>query len=234
MKILYLIDSLAFGGAERQFVELIKGLDRSRYEVHLICLNKETAGYTDILTELGVIVHYFCRAYKYDIRPVFSVSRYINKNQIDLVHPFMNLGGLVGVLAAKLSGRPVVCSAIRDAKDKGIKGAVSKKALSILADIFVANSRAGFTNRFHNIKPHFRVVYNGIDFSRFNINTNNLVELKQNLGIDRFEYIIGMVGSLSKNKDQETLTRFRKLQENVSSIISDDICIQCLIQNLQK
>ena len=39
MKLLFIIHSLEFGGTERQLVELIKGLKRRLYDVHLICLD---------------------------------------------------------------------------------------------------------------------------------------------------------------------------------------------------
>jgi len=207
VKILFVIDSLTFGGTERQLVELINGLDRHRYEVHLVSLDNVAEGYTDLLTARGIRIRYFCRGHKYDIRPGFSISRYIRENQIELVHAFLNMGVLFGLIAAKLSGRPVVCSAIRDAKDQNLKVKVSKKIVAHLADIFVANSRAGFTNRFRNMKPHFRVVHNGLDFSRFEEtkDARAVQELKKDLHLHGLKRIVGMVASLSERKDHETL-----------------------------
>lgn len=59
MKILFVIDSLTFGGTERQLVELINGLDRHRYEAHHVCLSDDTVGYSDLLAARGILVHYF-------------------------------------------------------------------------------------------------------------------------------------------------------------------------------
>ena len=207
MKILFVIDSLLFGGAERQFVELIKGLweQRHGYEIHVVCLDKVIDGYTDILTARGIVIHYFCRAYRYDIRPVFSIYQYINENQIDIVHAFLNLGVLFGLIAAKLAGKPVVCSAIRDAKDHDFMQKIEKRIAACFADIFVANSKAGFTNRFRRLRPHFRVVYNGADFSRFDDIEDKRTILKNELGLSDFQNIIGMVASLTERKDHETL-----------------------------
>lgn len=207
MKILFVIDSLTFGGAERQLVELIKGLlDRPHlYEIHVVCLDKVTDGYTDILTARGIVIHYFCRAYRYDIRPVFSIYQYINENQIDLVHAFLSLGVLFGLIAAKLAGKPVVCSAIRDAQDHDLIQKIEKRIVACFSDIFVANSMAGFTNRFRRLRPHFRVVYNGADFSRFDKIKDKRSILNDELGLSDFQNIIGMVASLTERKDHETL-----------------------------
>lgn len=205
MKILFIIHSLKFGGAERQLVELIKGLNRHLYEVHLICLDNVPEGYTEILSSAGIEIRYFLRSYKYDLRPIFFICRFIQEKQIDVVHTFEHLGSLFGLFAAKLSGRPVVCSAIRNAKDENLMLKISKKIFAKFADILVSNSRAGFASRFSELKPHFRVVYNGVDFSRFQQKNGDMLILKTDLGINKFRNIIGMVASLTKRKDQDTL-----------------------------
>jgi glycosyltransferase involved in cell wall biosynthesis len=207
MKILFVIDSLRFGGAERQLVELVKGLRKPNNEIHLICLDDYNGGYTDILTELGIRIHCFCRSHKYDVWPVFLISRYIRQNRIDIVHSFMTLSGLAGVPAAKLSGRPVVCSAVRDGKYKSFKEKIFQNMLSRLSDIFVANSRAGFANRFIRMKDHFRVVYNGVDFSRFEEEKISASTLKKDLNTAGFQNIVGMIASFSIHKDHETLLK---------------------------
>jgi len=205
VKLLFIIHSLKFGGAERQLVELIKGLNRQVYEVHVICLDNVAEGYTELLTRIGVRIRYFSRSYKYDLRPIFSIYKFIKEKKIDLVHTFENLGSLFGLSAAKLSRTPVVCSAVRNAKDKNLKLKLSVKIIARFADIFVANSKAGFANRFKTIKSHFRVVYNGIDFNRFKSDKVDILKIKKEIGVDNFKQIIGMVASLSSHKDHETL-----------------------------
>jgi len=206
LRLLFVIDSLGFGGAERQLVELVKGLDPCKYDVHVVCFDDSIEGFSEILESCGIDICYIKRAFKYDIRIVFSLAKYIRRNDIHVVHAFLNLGALVGVLAARFAGRPVVCSGIRDAKDKNLKLKLSKRALAILSDILVANSRAGFANRFSRMRPHFRVVYNGVDFSRFEkqIDTS---DLKADLHLSNFKHIIGMVASLSERKDHYTLLK---------------------------
>ncbi len=204
MKILFVIDSLGFGGAERQLVELVKGLNRFEFEIHIVCLsNKE--GYSKQIQELGLEIHVFQRRYKYDFGPILYLSKYIKKNNIELVHAFMTFASLYAMIACKLSGRPIVSSAIRDGKDQNIKGLIAKRLLAKTSNIFVANSKAGFNNRFSKLRPHFKVVYNGVDLNRFKSSTIGVKKLKDELGISKFEHVIGMVGSLTDNRDHSTL-----------------------------
>jgi glycosyltransferase involved in cell wall biosynthesis len=204
-KILFVIDSLRFGGAERQLVELIKGLDRTKFEIYLCCLVTDPGGYTNELHKLGIKIKYFSRTFMFDIKPIIQISHYIKEMRIDLVHSFNCLGALFGVVAANLAGRKVVCSGIRDAKDQSLMHAVYKKIESVMADILVSNSVAGFTNRFKKNKQHFRVVYNGIDFNRFELNVRDTGNVKEELGVSGFSHIVGMVASLSDYKDHQTL-----------------------------
>ena len=75
----------------------------------------------------------------------------------------------------------------------------------MFADILVSNSRAGFNNRFKTFRKSFKVVYNGIDFKRFENEIYDIREMKANIGIADSRKIVGMVASFSKNKDQRTL-----------------------------
>jgi glycosyltransferase involved in cell wall biosynthesis len=205
LKILYVIDSLSFGGAQRQLVELIKGIDRSKFEVHLCCLINDPAGYTDIVEKLDISIKYYSRRYTFDVRPIFYIFQYIREMKIDLIHSFLTLGALFGVIAAKFAGRPVICSGIRDAKDQSITHGIYKHIESAIADILVSNSMAGFTNRFKGMKPHFRVIYNGIDLNRFRVRSTDVSSVERELGISGFSHVVGMVAALSDYKDHETL-----------------------------
>jgi glycosyltransferase involved in cell wall biosynthesis len=115
------------------------------------------------------------------------------------------MGCLFGALAAKLTCRPIICSAIRDAKDNSTKVKYLKRFLANIADIYVSNTQAGFTNRFSLLKPHFRVVYNGVDFFRFDKQYDISSSLRNELCVSNFLHVVGMVGALSSNKDQDTL-----------------------------
>jgi len=205
LKILYVIDSLSPGGAERQLVELIKGLDKSKYNVNVCCLMKEEKGYTEILeTAADIKIKYFCRRNKFDLLPIKRIYNYILELKIDVVHAFLTLGALFGVIAARLAKCPVVCSGIRDSKDDNFLFLIYKKIEALLSNILVSNSKSGFINRFKVIKPHFRVIYNGIDLERFKKDSYYNEKLRNDLGLNKFSRVVGMVATLSNYKDYKT------------------------------
>jgi glycosyltransferase involved in cell wall biosynthesis len=207
MKILFVIDSLRFGGTERQLVELIKGFStRSdlNFRMTVVCLKPDGNSYAHEIETLGVPIYYFPRKFKLDVAPIFLIWRLITKKHIDLIHSYNNLGALFGGIAAKLSNTPLVCSAIRDAKDWNLFSKISKRFLSHISDAFISNSISGFNNRFKTIQPHFHVIYNGMDMQRFAKDSRQTASLKSDLNLLSFSHCVGMVAALSKRKDHET------------------------------
>jgi glycosyltransferase involved in cell wall biosynthesis len=206
-KILFLIDSFDCGGAERQMVELLKCFsNESKFELHVgSLLRAKSEGYEQIVKKLDLKFQYFPRKYKYDLSPILQICKYIKTNNIQIVQTFLNLGSLFGVIAARVTFTPVVCSAIRNAKDMSFKWKYLNKFLALISDRFVFNSTAGLKSRYRHLKSNFRIVYNGVDFSRFDNDIFQIEKLKIVFGLTDFSHIIGMVSSLSKTKDHETL-----------------------------
>jgi glycosyltransferase involved in cell wall biosynthesis len=220
--ILLVIDSLKIGGAERQFVTLVKGLDRKIFNIHIGVLKVSENGFEDMVRECGLKINTFPRRFKFDLVPIFSIYRFIKKNDINIVHSFLVMGALFGMMSAKFAHVPVVCSGIRDAKDQSVVQLLYKKIEAVFADILVSNSYAGFKNRFGKMKPKFRVVYNGIDTARFQSGTKTLANLKNGLNINGFKHYVGMIASLTSHKDHVTFI-------NAASIVNQVVKKVCFL-----
>ncbi len=206
MKILYMAGSLAFGGLERQFVELIRGVKTHKDIEPIVCYFIETdQGYKSQLFNLDITPNLLERKKKYDLAIFYKIHRFCRKNNIDLIHSFGALAGLVASVYGKFRDIPVIASTVRDAMEYKIPGRFdSIRFQSLLADRFVANSFAGF-HKFKRIRHSFRVVYNGIDSERFRINHDKIGKIRIIYNLDSFEYIVSMVASFSNKKDFDTL-----------------------------
>ncbi len=204
LRILIVIDSTRFGGAERQASALGLGL-RHRHEVHFASLDSQPGGYLDEILDSGIAFKQFPRHGRFDPRPIGLLVRYIRDNRIDVIHTFLNMGSLYGLVAAKVTRRPVVCSPFRDAHPGSRKSEAIKRFIAHHADLSVANSRAGFDCRFEAWTDRFRVVYNGLDMDRFNLVDEDTADLVVEFSLERFDAIVGMVASLSQKKDHVLL-----------------------------
>ncbi len=212
MNIFFVIDSLRPGGAERQLVELIKGLTiTGGYNLSLGVLENAVTGYSDIIRDLQVDIHCFPRRKRFDFSPIMAMRRHIEKKNIHFVHGFLNIGALFGLLAGKVAGRPVVCSSIRNAADESFLTGLNIRLEAHIADILISNSHAGFMNRFRKMKSNFRLIYNGVDFNRFMVTEEDTETIKKQFGLNRFQHIIGMVATFSGYKDHDSAIRAAKI-----------------------
>lgn len=88
-RILYVISSISFLGAERVLTELVRELDRDRFQIHIGLM----VGHTD-LTELfrteidcaDVSIMKFERASRLSFSVAKEIARYLDTNKIDVVH----------------------------------------------------------------------------------------------------------------------------------------------------
>jgi len=209
--ILFVLHSLRPGGAERQLVELIKGLDKSVYRISVAINKYEETGYQPDLEAMNIPIYCFRRKHKYDLSPVLQIARLIKREKVDIVHSFLVLGSVFGTISAKLTSRPIVCSALRTARDTNLREVLLSHSLSYFPDYFVSNSMAGFKSRFKKMRNNFKVVYNGMDFSRFSVDSERQSRIKAEFGLAKWGNVVGMIASLSHKKDQRTLLCSAKL-----------------------
>ncbi len=111
-RILNLLTSFIYGGTERQATELLKRIDLDRFDVRLASLKNEGTLYAQI-------------ADRFPEAPVFRLTNFYNANacrqylrlrdmliseRIDLVHAHDFYSGMLGVIAGRLAGVPVLAS----------------------------------------------------------------------------------------------------------------------------
>ena len=161
----------ALGGTERQVVNLARGLDPSRFEVHIGCLSRQGELLSEVterdipISEYRITNLYGTRAWKERLR----FLRYLKRRQIQVVHTYNFHANAFAVPAARLSGIPVVAS-IRDTG--GYLTPLQQRVQRLvcgLARRIVVNAEA--VRRYVLAEGHdprkVMVIRNGVDLSRF-------------------------------------------------------------------
>ncbi|MBZ5676160.1 MAG: glycosyltransferase family 4 protein [Acidobacteriia bacterium] len=82
--VMHLVDTLEVGGAERVAVTLVNHLDPSRYLAHLCSTRRE--GPLAFAVDRSVRRLKLNRRWRFDVGPVFRLQRYIQRNQISILH----------------------------------------------------------------------------------------------------------------------------------------------------
>ena len=218
IRVLHLIHTLEIGGAQKVIVNLIRGMDKSRFDLSTVCLRKKGPIYEEIKS-MGGKVCQIPKKGKFDLSIVSRLKKHIQEEECHILHTHNFSAGLWGRLAAmELKGRrPILVHT-----EHGRLGEVQlwrKIIMRYLArhtDMIVAVADETRDYLLHSIKiPETRVIVikNGIDLnyllSRADQKVDTIDEiLEKNPGA---RFIIN-VSALSPVKDHATLLRaFKRL-----------------------
>jgi len=216
MKILFLIRSLAGGGAERQIVALTKGLVTRGIDVSIAVLCSGGIFERD-LKDSGVRVIDLRKRTKWDYLAIFfRLRNIIRTDKPDVVHGYMWDSNVMVALLAKSVRPGKVIFGIRASNLDGWQyGLVSMVLIKIeaylaaLADHVICNSQAGASEVIKRNFPKDRVVVipNGVDTKKFSPDHRAGVAQRKEWGIPESSKIIGMVARIDPMKDHDNFLR---------------------------
>ena len=182
LRVQYVIGSMGVGGAERQVLDLLRGIDRTRVTPMVVCL--ESAGaLAPSVAELGipleVIGYHGLRIKRHPVQTLsalYRLRRAIATFKPDIVHGQLFWAYVLGALAARSAGVPVVvASRLSLAR---FRTALTPFALRLEAaanrrtDVFIANAEAVRQDAIaaEGLPPErVRVIHNGIHPSRLDV-----------------------------------------------------------------
>jgi glycosyltransferase involved in cell wall biosynthesis len=224
VNILYVAhDTGLIGGAERQLLELFRGLKRERFKPHLVCL--ETGGpVAERAVEYGVPVTHLTRRWRWDLGVAARIRSLIGERDIAIVHAYLGLPGLFGALGGKLAGVKVITT-IRIAGPRWRATDFAERLAFLICDRIIANSRAGaeYYFRWFPGMGKTEIIYNGYNFADFDLRP---ARTRQDLGLPPEGLLIGHVANLSYLKDYPTFLRslppvFAEEPESRAVIVGD-------------
>ncbi|HEX8472994.1 MAG TPA: glycosyltransferase [Pyrinomonadaceae bacterium] len=180
-RLLWLIDSLAMGGAERLVPVFARRLDASRFELHVACL--KVIGGNPLAAELaaaGVPVTVLNARNLRDASAFARLLRLVREREIDVIHTHLTYSDVWGRLAARLLRRAVVSTlhveSYLTAGDvaHGRGHAVERLASFVrrhFGQTVIAVSEALRRQQIARGFPPARIVtmHNGIDLSKFEL-----------------------------------------------------------------
>jgi glycosyltransferase involved in cell wall biosynthesis len=204
-EILYVAhDTGLIGGAERQLLELFRGIDRDRFSPHLVCL-EEGGPVAAGATELGVPVTHMARKWRWDLGAIFRMKGYIRDHRIAIVHAYLGLPGFYGAMAGKASGIKVITT-IRIAGPRRRLADATERLAFMVSDRIISNSRAGVDYYFRRFPGRSKttVVYNGYEMTDFEPGRQRS---RADLGLPEGKILVGHVANLSYLKDYPTFIR---------------------------
>jgi len=177
LRVLHLLDSFSFGGAENLLVELAR-FDPPDMELHVASLAPRSQGRNqmlDRLTEVGFRPTYLDVPRLLDPLSVVRAASTIRRGRYDVVHAHLGYSAVVGTLAARMAGVPSVATLhLMPGHVTGGERLKERLAVKVPATlgllVFVSSAALhGFAERYGPATSSWRMVQNGIDIARFQL-----------------------------------------------------------------
>ncbi len=215
-RLFFLIRSLDYGGAQRQLIELVKGLDKRRFEVTVCAFYDGGELREEVETLPGVRFVSLSKQGRWDVVGFLARLRSaIRVARPHIVHGYMPIANEFALLMARWSGAKCVWGMRASNVDFGATNTVAQGAfragalLSRYVDAIILNSEAGRAHYSkHGYAPErMTVIPNGIDCARFRPCAEEGWSIREEWGIPAGTRLVGLVARFDPLKDHPTFIR---------------------------
>lgn len=219
-RILHVVSTMDYGGAETLLMSIYKKIDRTQIQFDFLCLNRTEALFSEEILKLGG------RLFKVDgpthvgLRCYCSqLFRFFKEHQeYDIIHAHLNWDSCFTLWMAKKAGKKhrISHSHVANHKCSIVYYLYMLWAKRInnycLTERFACSENAG--KYLFGSKASFHIMPNSIDTERFRYSESLRLATRQRLQISDEEYVIGHVGRFSPPKNHFFILKvFAKLRQ---------------------
>jgi len=230
IKVLHLITRfLKWGGADLNTYYSIQALDPDKYEVDLVVGRDSHLDMLDNydrgeLAQINSLVR--------DPNPLrdpvalFQLYRFMRKRNYDAVHTHTGKAGVLGRIAAKMAGVPVIIHGLHGSMDA--RNPILDKIYTYL-DRFTGSFTDKFVSVGEDLKnkyidrgvgnpEDYTVIHSGMNLDEFReagkMNEDEIARKKRELGIPENSFVLGKVAGMEPRKGHEYLIEAAKVLVN--------------------
>jgi glycosyltransferase involved in cell wall biosynthesis len=236
IKILQIITCLDMGGAQEHIMHLCDLLDKDKFQMTILsgkqCISEkdcieEVRGKNIRLVQLPQMTREINPAR--DLLAFFGILRYLMKERFDIVHTNSSKAGILGRLAAKLAGVPIIVHTVHGWGHHNYMSQRRKRFYIILerisatyTDRIIAvsklNVEKGLNDKIGN-RPKYCVIRSGIELNKFkHIKIDKKYE-KEKWSINPSDKVVGSITRLFPQKSPEDfILMANKILKNHSNI----------------
>lgn len=211
VKILEVIGSMNMGGAETLLMNILRNINKQKYELFFLCYGNKKFDYEDELTSLGGKIIRISTPTSNIIKNVKQIKKIIKDNNIDVVHCHTYFNSMYALIAAKqckIKKRITHSHNTISEKNPSILKRfyffVSKIIINLYSTVFLAcGQEAGEALFFRN--KNFRIIDNGIILDKFYYDSEIREKKRKELNFPDGYQVIGHVGRFEEAKNHEFL-----------------------------
>ncbi|MBR0095568.1 MAG: glycosyltransferase [Synergistaceae bacterium] len=228
LKVLHLIPGLAMGGAETLVKDYALLIDKTKFEINIICLFRQDTPYEKILADAGINVIYlsdyialskknnFAAKALSKVMQYFAVRKFIKAIKPDVIHTHLRVNTYIKFAAPNKNTRVfhMIHSEPSNSLDNSFMGKLEFNALKFLIKNFnlrfitLHERMQREINNLFNVNDTL-ILNNGIDFARFD-NAKDKALMRRELNIQDDAFVIGHVGRFNAAKNHDLLVKIFK------------------------
>jgi len=207
MNILLLCGNLSYAGAQRQLLELAKGLNTNHNLI--VCSISSNVPLLSEFTNNYIRVKVLNLRKRNFIRIVLELKKIIKNNNVQVVYSFLEMANTYSKIVKMISPNLKIISSERSSDIiTNIAQRNTEIFFSYLTDLYIANSYAGKRALYDNYKVNnVKVIHNGVDIKRF----HSLQESSLNEVQLENKTIIVQVGRIKPDKNFEMFLKVAEL-----------------------
>jgi L-malate glycosyltransferase len=202
INVCYIIDNLHTGGMQHQLIKLLSNIDKAIYNPCVCYLSEIKPDYLETLNRLSITsnsIEILKLVSPNILLKLLDLSSKLRMTKIHIAHTFGAHAHIVGTMAARLAGVPIV---IGSRRDLGIKFTKLHypiyRFINTFVDKIMVNSQAIMkatkcSERLSDKK--IEIVYNGVD-KLTNEKSFERNSILKSLGVDEDKELIGVIANL--------------------------------------
>jgi glycosyltransferase involved in cell wall biosynthesis len=227
MRLLYVVNSLNFGGAENLVVQMSRSFSRE-FEISVVCLD-EPGLWAPVLRGEGIPVHCLWRQPGLDVGMAVKLARYCKERSIDVIHAHQCTPWFYSALSRLIHRAPKLVfeehgrffPEVQNRK----RALFNKLVIEPLTHRMVAISEdtKRRLEKYEGLDgARIEVVYNGAR-ARERLDPAERERLREGFGVGREDFLVGTVGRCDPIKNLplllESIGRARESASNVRGLI---------------
>lgn len=212
MKMLFLHRFRNFAGAERQLVELARGLSDRGHQITVVTFYR-SGQVTALLEPAGVRVISLDKSGRWDLAGfIWRLLRTLRRERAEIVHGYLGFANALLALTKPVHRARVVWGVRSSDIDISRYDRLARldawieAALSRLPDLIISNSASGRTAAIARGFPEAKVIVipNGVDLHRFRRSEVDRARVRSEWDVPDTIKVVGRVGRIDPQKDFET------------------------------
>ena len=216
MKLMFLIESLGCGGAERQLVALANELGRRGHDVTVAVFRRGGDREQDLDLARVRLIDLKKESGRGHLSFFLRLWKLVRRERPNVLHGYLSAGNLAAGAVGLLTGGVRIYWGIRDSNIDVARYSFMTKLvraagplLSWTADRIIVNSRAGLEFSVASGYPRRKLAHipNGIATESFGPDRAAGEAVRRSWGLESRHRVVGLVGRIDPMKDHETFLR---------------------------